>query len=188
VAAGRRQQLARELEGRVSFERRAYLLLPGEGQRPAYDDYVISHRKRAAEMEPALGFAIPEVGRPYPRSSVPAQCLAAAAAEEHPDRMEALEDSLFRAMFVDLSDISSPEVLAGCARKAEIGNPEAFVERALGDDSFRDRVFAEHEEALGEGVRGIPALLVPDYAPITGAVPLEALRRAFLHLVEEHPA
>ncbi|MFL5394501.1 MAG: DsbA family protein [Myxococcales bacterium] len=188
MAAGRRQQLARELEGRVSFERRAYLLLPGEGQRPAYDDYVISHRKRAAEMEPALGFAIPEVGQPYPRSSVPAQCLAAAAAEEHPGRMQALEHSLFRAMFVNLSDISSPEVLAECAREAEIANPEAFVERALGDDSFRERVFAEHEEALAEGVHGIPALLVPDYAPITGAVPLEPLRRAFLHLVEEHPA
>jgi predicted DsbA family dithiol-disulfide isomerase len=188
VAAGRRQRLARELEGRVAFERRAYLLLPGEGQRPAYDDYVISHRKRAAEMEPALGFAIPEVGQPYPRSSVPAQCVAAAAAEEHPERMEALEDCLFRTLFVGLQDISSPAVLVECARKVEIANPEAFVERALGDDSFRERVFAEHEEALGEGVRGIPALLVPDYAPITGAVPFEALRRAFLHLVEEHPA
>jgi predicted DsbA family dithiol-disulfide isomerase len=188
VAAGRRQRLARELEGRISFERRAYLLLPGEGQRPAYDDYVISHRKRAREMEPTLGFAIPELGRPYPRSSVPAQSVAAAAQEEHPDRMDALEDSLFRAMFVDLSDVSSPEVLANCARKAEIANPGAFVERALGDDTFRERVFAEHEEALAEGVQGIPALVVPGYAPITGAVPFEALLRAFQHLLDEHPA
>jgi len=188
VAAGRRRLLARELEGRVSFDRRAYLLLPGEGQRPAYDEYVISHRKRAREMEPALGFTIPQVGHPYPRSSVPAQAVAAAALEEHPGRMDALEDSLFRAMFVGLRDVSAVEVLADCAREAEVPDPQAFVERALGDDSFRERVFAEHEEALAEGVHGIPALLVPGYAPITGAVPLEALRRAFLHLVEErHP-
>ena len=188
MAAGRRQKLARELEGRVSFERRAYLLLPGEGQRPAYDDYVISHRKRAAEMEPTLGFAIPEVGQPYPRSSLPAQCVAACVAEHHPDAMDALEDSLFRAMFVELRDISSPEVLADCARKAGMPDPEGLVERALADDDLRESVFAQHEEALAEGVHGIPAFVVPGYAPITGAVPFEALRRAFLHLVEEqHP-
>jgi predicted DsbA family dithiol-disulfide isomerase len=188
VAAGRRQQLARELEGRVAFERRAYLLLPGEGQRPAYDDYVVSHRKRAAEMEPALGFAIPEVGTPYPRSSVPAQAVAAAVTAEHPQRMEALEAALFRALFVELKDVSSAEVLAACAAQAEIPDAEAFVERALADDSFRETVFAEHEEALAEGVHGIPALVIPGYAPITGAVPLEPLRRAFLHLIEEqHP-
>lgn len=187
MAAGRRQQLARELQGRVSFERRAYLLLPGEGQRPAYDDYVISHRKRAREMVPELGFALPEPGQPYPRSSVPAQAVAAAVTAEHPERMEALEAALFRAMFVELKDISSAEVLAACAAQAEVPGPEAFVERALGDDSFRETVFAEHEEALAEGVNGIPALVVPGYAPITGAVPLEPLRRAFLHLIEEHP-
>ncbi|TMA21888.1 MAG: hypothetical protein E6J85_06470 [Deltaproteobacteria bacterium] len=185
MAAGRRQKLARELEGRVAFERRAYLLLPGEGQRPAYDDYVISHRKRAAEMEPALGFAIPEVGQPYPRSSLPAQCVAAAVAGSHPEAMDALEDALFRAVFVELRDISSGEVLADCVRKAAVPDAEALVERALADDDCRERVFAEHEEALAEGVHGIPALLVPGYAPITGAVPFEALRRAFLHLVEE---
>ena len=40
MAAGRRRTLSRELEGKVAFERRAYLLLPGEGERPAYDEYV----------------------------------------------------------------------------------------------------------------------------------------------------
>ena len=78
MAAGRRRTLARELEGKVQFVRRAYLLLPGEGQRPAYDEYVVSHRVRAAEMNPDLGFAIPRVGQKYPRSSVPAQLVAAA--------------------------------------------------------------------------------------------------------------
>jgi predicted DsbA family dithiol-disulfide isomerase len=186
VAAGRRRKLASELEGRVSFERRAYLLLPGEGQRPAYDDYVISHRKRAAEMEPTLGFAIPEIGQPYPRSSLPAQCVAAAVKDHHPEAIDAIEDALFRAMFVELRDISSAEVLADCVDKAALPNAETLVECALAGDDCKERVFAEHEEALAEGVHGIPALVIPGYAPITGAVPFEALRRAFLHLVEEH--
>jgi predicted DsbA family dithiol-disulfide isomerase len=136
-------------------------------------------------MEPTLGFAIPEVGHLYPRSSLPAQCVAAAVGEHHPERVDALEDSLFRAMFVELRDISSPEVLADCVGKAAVPDPTSLVERALADDSVRESVFAQHEEALSEGVHGIPALVVPGYAPITGAVPLEPLRRAFLQLDEE---
>src|SRR5437879_11958951 len=96
--------LAKELAGKVQFDRRAYLLLPGEGQRPTYDEYVVSHRVRAAQMNPELGFAIPRVGEKYPRSSVPAQVLAAAVQQEHPDRLEAREDQLFGAMFRELRD------------------------------------------------------------------------------------
>src|SRR5437763_332789 len=38
---------------------------------------MISHRKRAREMEPALGFGIPQFGHPYPRPSVPPLAVAA---------------------------------------------------------------------------------------------------------------
>lgn len=182
MAAGRRRTLARELEGKVEFDRRAYLLLPGEGQRPSYDEYVVSHRVRAAEMNPDLGFAIPKVGQKYPRSSVPAQVVAAAVQEEHPDRLEALEDHLFGAMFRELRDVSDPVELRRIAQAA--GVPEAIVERALADPALRDRVFAEHQEALDEGVQGVPALVVPGYAPITGAVPLDVLRPAFAEVVD----
>ena len=182
MAAGRRRTLARELEGKVQFVRRAYLLLPGEGQRPAYDEYVVSHRVRAAEMNPDLGFAIPRVGQKYPRSSVPAQLVAAAVQQEHPDRLEALEDELFGAMFRELRDVSDPAELRKCGEAAAV--PDGSVDRALSDPALRDRVFAEHQEALDEGVRGIPALVVPGYAPITGAIPLDMLRRAFAEVVD----
>ena len=184
MAAGRRRILARELEGKVEFLRRAYLLLPGEGQRPACDEYVVSHRVRAREMEPELAFAVPQVGQSYPRSSVPAQVIAAAVQDEHPGKLEAIEDQLFGAMFRELRDISDPEELRACARGA--GVPEELVGRALADASLRERVFAEHQEALEEGVRGIPALVVPGYAPITGAVPLDLMRRAFAGVLDEH--
>jgi predicted DsbA family dithiol-disulfide isomerase len=182
VAAGRRRTLGRELQGQVQFVRRAYLLLPGEGQRPAYDEYVVSHRLRAAQMNPELGFAIPRVGQKYPRSSVPAQIVAAAVQQEHPDRLESLEDELFGAMFRELRDVSDPAELRTCAYAA--GIPEAIVERALADAALRDRVFAEHQEALDEGVQGVPAVVVPGYAPVTGAIPLDVLRRAFAGVVD----
>ena len=47
-AAGRRRTVAAELAGRVTFARRSFLLMPGFGQRPVYDDYVIRHRRAAA--------------------------------------------------------------------------------------------------------------------------------------------
>jgi predicted DsbA family dithiol-disulfide isomerase len=186
VAAGRRRSLERELAGKVQFDRRAYLLLPGEGQRATYDDYVVSHRVRAAQMMPELGFAIPTVGQKYPRSSLPAQLVAAAVQDEHPDRLEAIEDQLFGALFRELRDISDPAELRAAARAA--GVPEGLVDRALADPALRDRVFAEHQEGLDAGVNGIPALLVPGYAPVTGSVPLDALRRAFAEVVDSHEA
>jgi len=186
VAAGRRRTLARELVGKVEFVRRAYLLLPGEGQRPAYDEYVVSHRIRAREMEPELAFAIPKVGQKYPRSSLPAQMAAAGVQDEHPEKLEALEDRLFGAMFRELRDISDPAELRACARGA--GVPEELIDRALADPSLRERVFAEHQQALDEGVQGIPALAVPGYAPITGAIPLDSLRRAFAQVLDGQDA
>ena len=186
MAAGRRRTLERELAGKVQFDRRAYLLLPGEGQRPTYDEYVVSHRVRAADMVPELGFAIPKVGQKYPRSSVPAQLVAAAVQDEHPERLVAMEDQLFGAMFRELRDISDPAELRAAARAA--GVPEELVDRALADPALRGRVFAEHQGALDAGVNGIPALVVPGYAPVTGAIPLDVLRRAFAEVVDSREA
>lgn len=176
MATGRRRSVARDLEGQLSFERRSFLLLPGVGERPVYDDYVISHRRAAARQAPELGFAIPERGHPYPRSSVPAQLLAQHVQATDPERLEALEDALFRAVFVDLADIAEPDVLRRAARAAAV--PEAAVDRALGDRPLLDQAAREHEEALEHGITGIPALLVPGQPPLVGAVPAETYRAA----------
>jgi predicted DsbA family dithiol-disulfide isomerase len=179
--------LERELAGRVTFERRAFLLVARDGQRPAYDEYVVAHRVRAAQLEPALGFAIPKVGQPYPRSSWPSQLLALRVREQHPDKLDALEDALFAAMFRELQDISSTEVLKGCARAA--GVPDGEVDEALADPVLREIAMREHREAQEAGVDGIPALVVDGYAPVVGAIPLEALRRSLLAaLSDENPA
>ena len=172
----RRREVERELAGRVHFERRVYLLLPGEGQRPVYDDYLIRHRLAAREREPGLGWTIPEPGLPYPRSSVPAQLLALRVQQRTPERLEALEDTLFRAVFVDLADVAAPEVLRRCCAKA--GVDEAEVEAALADPALRAQALAEHQESQAYAIQGIPALLVPGTRPITGAVDTEVYRQA----------
>lgn len=176
MAAGRRREVAREFAGRVSFVRRSFLLLPGVGQRPVYDDYVISHRRAARERAPDLGFAIPEPGHPYPQSSLPAQQLALRVEATHPDRLEALEEALFRAVFTDLADTADADVLRRCAVAA--GIPETEVAAALADDALAASARRQHGEALERGINGIPALLVPGRAPFVGAVPSAACRAA----------
>lgn len=176
MAAGRRRQVLRELGDRARATRRSFLLLPGVGQRSVYDDYVIRHRIAAAQQAPELGLAIPERGQPYPSSSLPAQRLARLVQDEEPARVEALEDTLFRAAFVALADVGDAAILKDCARAADLD--EALVDRALADESLVGRVLAEHREALALGIQGIPALHVPGRPPITGAVPTFVLRRA----------
>lgn len=185
MATGRRRAAARELGDRATFSRRTFLLLPGEGQRPVYDDYVIAHRRAAAQQAPELGFALPRQGQPYPRSSLPAQLVAQRAQAIAPERVEALEDALFRAVFVDLADVADPTVLRACARAA--GLEEGEVERALADEALVAQALREHEEAMHHGISGIPALLVPGRAPVVGAVPAETYRAAIEAALTAHP-
>jgi len=160
----------------VRFLRRAYLLVARDGQRPFYDDYVISHRVRAAQMLPQLRFAIPQPGMKYPSSSWNAQLLAMRVSDIFPERFEALEDALFGAMFRELRDVSDPTVLRECARGA--GVPEAEVDEAIASNALRERASTEHEEGEEAGISGIPAVLIPDLPPITGAVPADMYRQA----------
>lgn len=178
MAAGRRRAVARELGNRVRWVRRAFLLLPGQGERPVYDAYVISHRRAAAAEAPDLPFAIPEPGHPYPRSSLPPQLVALRVQDRQPERLEALEDALFAAVFVTLEDVADPAVLTRCAETAGLADPAEEVRHALADRDLRLRAAREHMEAASAGIRGIPALLAPGAPPIVGAVPLETYRAA----------
>lgn len=181
MAAGRRRAVQRELGDPARFVRRAFLLLPGTGQRPVYDDYVISHRVAAARQAPELGFALPRRGQPYPASSLPPQLLALRVGDVAPGRLDALEEALYRAVFVGLLDVADPEVLRRCAREAGVDPDE--VDHALGEPDLVDRALAEHHEAMSRGISGIPALLPTGGAPIVGAVPVEVYRDALMRVI-----
>jgi predicted DsbA family dithiol-disulfide isomerase len=168
--------MAREFAGKVTFERHAFLLVPNEGEREVYDDYIISHRVAAARAAPELGFAIPTRGQPYPRSSVPQQLVALLAQDRFPEKIDALEDELFRSVFVRLEDVASREALERCVEAA--GLPRELVAEALADPELKTRAIADHVAAGEFGISGIPALVVPGWGPIVGAVPIDVYRRA----------
>ncbi len=178
MAAGRRRAAAREAAGRVTFERRSFLLMPGFGERPTYDEYVIRHRVAAAREAPELGFAIPEKGAPYPRSSLPPQLLALRVQRAAPDRLDSLEEELYRSVFVRLEDVADPAVLERCATTAAVPDARAEVEGALADPALREQAFRVHTAAIDRQIFGIPAVLVPGVRPIVGAVPAATYRAA----------
>jgi predicted DsbA family dithiol-disulfide isomerase len=158
-------------------------LVPREGQRATYDDYVISHRVRAAQMLPELGFAIPTRGQKYPSSSWNPQLFAMRVSDTFPERLGTTEDAMFGAMFRELRDISDPAVLRECARQA--GVPEVEVDAAIGSAQLRERARAEHREGEEADLTGVPALVIPGLPPITGAVPTDTYRQALQYALRE---
>ncbi len=185
MAAGRRREATREFAGRARFDRRTFLLVPRRGEREVYDEYIISHRRAAAKAAPELGFAMPKPGRPYPEASLPAQRIAQRVQRIAPQRLEALEDEIFRAFFVRLEDISKPEVLVEAARAAGVAPAE--VEAALADPAEEERAFRDHREGQEAGINGIPALVIPGIGPVVGAVPVEVYRQALASALGRAP-
>ncbi len=159
------------------------MLLPDVGQRPTYDEYVIGHRRAAARQSPELAFTIPEVGQPYPSSSLPAQQVAVRVRQAYPERLAHFEDAVYRAMFTDLADVSAPEILRACARSA--GVPEDGIEGAWADEAIADQVQAEHHAARDHGITGIPALWSSGRPPLVGAVPTAVMRQALIAMCSE---
>jgi predicted DsbA family dithiol-disulfide isomerase len=84
--------------------------------------------------------------------------------------------ALFEAFFGRTEDIGDPEVLGRIA--ASTGLDPSPLRAALAESRYRPMVLQEHLEATDQGIRGVPAILIPGQAPIVGAVPYPDLKRA----------
>ena len=153
------------------------MLLPDDRADRTFRDYHRGHRQAAATQDDdAPRFQIPEAGDPYPRSSLPALEGATWVREAHPDRFRVFAMALFEAFFGGNEDISDLAVLGRVAEQCEMS--AAALSEVIREQRYRGRVLAEHQEALGLGIRGIPAVVVPGRPPIVGAAPYFDLRGA----------
>jgi len=97
-----------------------------------------------------------------------------------PDRFPAFDLALYRAFFGATRDVGDAGVLAGIAAEILGGNTGELA-AALRAGSMRAAVLAEHREAVERwGIRGVPAVIVGDAAPVVGAVPYAHYRAAVL--------
>ena len=177
------RELAAEWGEAPQIEWRAYLLIPEPKRRDpdAFREYT-RRWLQAAEDEPRASFRVWDSDAPPPTHSVPAHCVAKAAALLGEDAAAAMRGALFSAYFSENRDISDEGTLLALWRGC------GFAERAF--DAHRDPALAaavrsDHDEALACGASGVPAVRLADQDfVLTGAQP-EALYRRWFERMRE---
>jgi predicted DsbA family dithiol-disulfide isomerase len=66
------------------------------------------------------------------------------------------------------------------ALAAEVGLPEAEVERVLAGDEYAERIAVSTQQAASLGINGIPAFLIDSRLLVLGAQPTETFQRALV--------
>jgi predicted DsbA family dithiol-disulfide isomerase len=165
----RLRQLLESFPGKFSLVHRSFVLRPEVNEAATFAEYHLQHRTRAKQMT-GLPYSLPEVGAPYPSSSWPALFASKWIAREHPDKFECFDAALFRAFFERAENIGDAEVLKRLAESCDI-DPVA-IDKALSDESIKQAVRSDHNQAQQMGIHGIPAVIIGDKV-ISGAVPLE---------------
>ena len=169
----------------VEVEWRSYLLRPHPRPAPAseldateraekFRQYTRSWLRPAGEPD-AAEFNVWQADTAPPSHSIPAHVVAKAAARLGTGAFRGLHEGLLRAYFQDNRDISAEAELRSVWCEAGLA-PDAFVSPQ--DPALAAAVIADHQDAIGRGVSGVPAvMLVGNDAVIVGAQPLDVVRR-----------
>jgi predicted DsbA family dithiol-disulfide isomerase len=90
---------------------------------------------------------------------------------------------MFRAVWQELRDITSPEVLSEIAHS--VGLDAAGYRLALRDEKFRVQVEADVQWAAENGLTGVPAFIFGDRYLVVGAQPVEVLQQVADKCIQE---
>jgi predicted DsbA family dithiol-disulfide isomerase len=177
LAAHRLKLVEAENSGAVEWVWRSYLLRPTPEQGRdllKFVRYTQGWLRPAAEPD-APRFQVWESGEGPPTHSIPPH-LAARAARRHGESAgRAMHERILRAYFEENRDISSEAVLRALWADAGLP-PEAFP--AGEDPSLLRETIDDHNEAIGLGMTGVPAVRIAGTdAFLTGAQSLDVYRR-----------
>jgi len=132
---------------------------------------------RPAATEPTITFNSWSGRHQPPSHSMPSSVAGKLAESYGAEPFHAFHFGLLEAYFVDNRTVSEPDVLVDVARAAGIDGDD-FGRRL--DDEHRDlanAVIDDHNAAVEAGVGGVPAVVVNDAYPITGAQELDLYQR-----------
>jgi len=176
-ASVRMERLEEELGTAVRVEWRSYLLRPNATRSrnlESFREYTRSWLRPAAEPDGGE-FRVWQGDAGPPTHSVPAHCVAKAAARVSDEAFRRVHRRLLRAYFTQSRDISDRATLHELW--GELGLPEEALAAADAPDVLA-QVRAEHAEALELGITGVPAVRLGDGdVAIVGAHPVELYRR-----------
>jgi predicted DsbA family dithiol-disulfide isomerase len=163
----------------LRFSYRAYAIRP-EAEAPSSRDLrLLARHYRRAAREPDGAGIVPEIwlaGDP-PKSTLPPLVALEAARLQGVHKRDALLEALREAAFHRGINVTRRDVLIEIAERVGL-RTDGFV-TALEAAATEQAVRAEHAEAVGRGVRGVPALAVGGDVLITGARPLAEYRALF---------
>ena len=166
---------------------RNFVLVPEQRADRTFTDYQRAHRRAAgAQDTDSPAFQIPAVGDRYPCGSLPALEAATWVREVHSELFATFDLALFEAFFGRTEDISDPKVLERIA--GSVGLEPSALRVALAAKRYRPVVLQEYLEATSRGIHGIPTIVIPDQAPLVGAVPYADLKRAVESAFTGRPA
>ena len=160
--------------------------MPEEGMaRDAYREQKFGSLERSEELDAQVRKAAEESGVAIHHdkmertpNTVKAHMLMAMASSlrsENGDASLALADLLFDAYFVHGEDISQDDVLLRLGEEA--GLPVEVAKAALGDGELRTATHNLADGLAGQGISGVPSLLLDHHFLISGAVPSDDLVR-----------
>jgi predicted DsbA family dithiol-disulfide isomerase len=152
-------------------DRRSYLEQKFGGPERAKQIYA---RIKAAGDEVGIPFDFERITRQP--NTVNAHRLIAWAQDLDPNTADSLIERLFRAYFVDGTDIGDIDMLAGVAGDAGF---DATAARAwLASDAGRTAIEAEEQHSRALGVNGVPFFVFNQRLAVSGAQPPEVLLEA----------
>ncbi len=177
LGSARVSRLEEEFGDALRVEWRAFLLRPTPGTARTLDRfraYTQSWLRPAAEPD-APTFRPWESDAGPPSHSIPAHLVAKAAAALGAAAFAAMHRRLLRAYFEENLDVTDRATQLTLWQ--ELGFAVDAFARA-DDPATRVAVLAEHQDALAQGVTGVPAMmLVGNDVPALGAMPYETYRR-----------
>lgn len=113
---------------------------------------------------------------------MPPHLVAKAAKELGSESFDRIHDRLLTAYFTDNLDITDSQVLRDLWEEVDLPI-DGFDKRD--DPVLREAVFQEHNQAIGNGATGAPALqMAGGFGTITGAQPVESYRLWFQRMLD----
>ncbi len=123
-----------------------------------------------------------------PSHSLPTSVAGKVAETFGAEPFHAFHFALMKAYFTDNRTVSDRTVILDVAAESGI-DPDEFARRFDEQtQSFTESVIEDHNAAVGNGLGGVPAVLVNDEFPFTGAQELDFYERIVTTLAERGAA
>lgn len=141
--------------------------------------------ERPAGLEPKATFVTPWSGQnPPPSHSLPAAIASKTAATYGLETWQRYHNKLLEAYFIENRDISNRAELLQVAEESDIAKVTFEEVRTANEAKFTKQVFDEYNEAISNGINGVPAVVIDNRFLISGAVEVEQYQKALEHYRE----